>query len=39
MQELLDEALREYIERKEKGQPHCQAMDAFAQNLNEFDQL
>ncbi len=39
IQEILDEALREYIERKEKGQPHRQAMDAFAQSLNEFDQL
>lgn len=39
MQELLDEALREYIERKEKGQPRRQAMDAFAQSLSEFDQL
>lgn len=39
MQELFDEALREYIERKEKGQPRRQAMDAFAQSLSEFDQL
>lgn len=39
MQELLDEALREYIERKEKGLPHRQTMDAFAQSLSEFDQL
>lgn len=39
MQELLDEALREYIERKEKGQPRRQAMDAFAQSLSQFDQL
>ncbi|HQU97361.1 MAG TPA: hypothetical protein PLV19_00455 [Nitrosomonas sp.] len=39
MQELLDEALREYIERKEKGQPHRQTMDAFEQSLSEFDQL
>ena len=39
IQEILDEALREYIERKEKGQPRHQAMDAFAQSLNEFDQL
>ncbi|MBS0423215.1 MAG: hypothetical protein JSR71_02020 [Proteobacteria bacterium] len=39
IQEILDEALREYIERKEKGQPRRQAMDAFAQSLNEFDQL
>ena len=39
IQEILDEALREYIERKEKGQPRRQAMDAFVQSLNEFDQL
>jgi len=39
IQEILDEALREYIERKEKGLPRRQAMDAFAQSLNEFDQL
>lgn len=39
IQEILDEALREYIERKEKGQPRRQAMDAFAQSLNDFDQL
>ncbi|MBP6056811.1 MAG: hypothetical protein KA524_00030 [Nitrosomonas sp.] len=39
LQEILDEALREYIERKEKGQPRRQAMDAFAQSLSEFDQL
>ncbi len=39
IQEILDEALREYIERKEKEQPRRQAMDAFAQSLSEFDQL
>jgi len=39
IQEILDEALREYIERKEKEQPRPQAMDAFAQSLSEFDQL
>lgn len=39
IQEVLDEALREYIERKEKGQPRRPAMDAFAQSLSEFDQL
>jgi hypothetical protein len=39
IQEVLDEALREYIERKEKGQPCRQTMDAFAQSLSEFDQL
>ncbi len=39
IQEILDEALREYIERKEKGQPRRQTMDAFEQSLSEFDQL
>lgn len=39
IQAVLDEALREYIERKEKGQPYRQAMDAFEQSLSEFDQL
>lgn len=39
VQEILDEALREYIERKEKGQPRHQVMDVFAQSLSEFDQL
>ncbi|WP_292995910.1 hypothetical protein [Nitrosomonas sp.] len=39
IQEILDEALREYIERKEKGQPRRQVIDAFTQSLSEFDQL
>jgi len=39
IQAVLDEALREYIERKEKGQPRRQTMDAFSQSLSEFDQL
>lgn len=39
IQEILDEALRDYIERKEECQPRRQAMDAFAQSLSEFDQL
>ena len=39
IQEILDEALGEYIERREKGQPRRQVMDAFAQSLSEFDQL
>lgn len=39
IQEIHDEALREYIQRKEKGQPRRQTMDAFAQSLSEFDQI
>lgn len=38
-QAVLDEALREYIERKEKGQPRRHVMDAFGQSLGEFDEL
>lgn len=39
IQAIVDEALREYIERKEKGLPRHHALDAFAQSLGEFDQL
>lgn len=39
IQAVLEEALREYIERKEKGQPAHHIMEAFAQSLSEFDQL
>lgn len=38
-QAVLDEALREYIERKEKGQPRRHALAAFAQSMEEFDSL
>ncbi|MVF24746.1 hypothetical protein EVC37_24555 [Methylocaldum sp. BRCS4] len=38
-QAVLDEALREYIERKEKGRPRRHVLDAFAQSLSEFDSL
>lgn len=38
-QEILDEAPREYIERKGKSQLRCPTMNAFAQSLSEFDQL
>jgi len=38
-QAVLDEALREYIERKEKGRPRRHVVDAFAQSLSEFDEL
>ncbi|QSA95812.1 hypothetical protein [Methylococcus sp. EFPC2] len=38
-QAVLDEALREYIERKENGRPRRQVVDAFAQSLEEFDSL
>jgi predicted transcriptional regulator len=39
IQAVLDEALREYIERKEKRHARHQVIDAFAQSLSEFDQL
>ena len=39
IQVVLDEALREYIERKEKGQPRRHTLGAFSQSLGEFDQL
>ena len=38
-QAVLDEALREYIERKEKGRPRRHVLEAFAQSLEEFDSL
>lgn len=38
-QAILDEALREYIERKEKGRPRSHVMEAFAQSVSEFDSL
>lgn len=38
-QVVLDEALREYIERKEKGQPQRHTLEAFAQSIKEFDSL
>jgi hypothetical protein len=38
-QAVLDEALREYIERKAAGRPRRHVMDAFARSLSEFDRL
>ncbi|HLF95698.1 MAG TPA: hypothetical protein VI457_01015 [Methylococcaceae bacterium] len=39
LQSVLDEALREYIERKEQGRPRRQVLDAFAHSVAEFDSL
>ncbi|OQW38469.1 MAG: hypothetical protein A4S08_09480 [Proteobacteria bacterium SG_bin4] len=39
IQAVFDEALREYIERKEKGLPRYHTLDAFSESLKEFDQL
>ena len=38
-QAVLDEALREYIERKEKGQPRKHVLTALASSIDEFDAL
>ncbi len=38
-QAVLDEALREYIERKGKGHPRQQVVAAFEDSLREFDAL
>lgn len=38
-QAVLDEALREYIERKELARPRRHVIEAFAQSLAEFDEL
>lgn len=38
-QSVLDEALREYIERKEKGRPRRHVLAALASSLDEFDAL
>jgi hypothetical protein len=38
-QAVLDEALREYIERKQKGRPRRHVVEAFAQSVDEFDDL
>jgi len=38
-QAVLDEALREYIERKAKEAPRRDVLEAFAQSLGEYDSL
>ncbi len=38
-QSVLDEALRDYIERKEKSRPRRHIAEAFAQSFHEFDSL
>lgn len=38
-QVVLDEALRDYIERKAQGRPRRHVMEAFADSLGEFDRL
>lgn len=36
---VLDEALREYIDRQQKDRPRRHVMDSFASSLEEFDSL
>ena len=38
-QALLDEAMREYLERKEKSRPRKHVLEALAQSIEEFDSL
>jgi predicted transcriptional regulator len=38
-QAVLDEALRDYIDRQQKEQPRRHVMTAFASSLEEFDSL
>ena len=38
-QAVLDEALREYIDRQQKERPRRHVMAAFASSLEEFDSL
>jgi hypothetical protein len=38
-QSVLDEALREYIDRQQKERPRRHVMNAFASSLDEFDSI
>ena len=38
-QAVLDDALREYIDRQQKGRPRRHVMASFAASLEEFDSL
>ena len=38
-QAVLDEALRDYIDRQQKARPRRHVMAAFASSLDEFDSL
>ncbi len=38
-QAVLDEALRDYIDRQQKERPRRHVMASFAQSLDEFDHL
>jgi predicted transcriptional regulator len=39
LQTVLDEALREYIERKAKSQTRLHVIEAFSESVGEFDTL
>ena len=38
-QAVLDEAMREYIDRHQKGRPRRHVLQSFASSLEEFDEL
>ncbi len=38
-QAVLDEAMRDFIERKESGRPRRHVLEAFGDSLGEFDSL
>ncbi len=38
-QAVLDEALRDYVDRQQKGQPRRHVLTSFASSLDEFDSL
>ena len=39
LQAILDDALREYLERQQRDQPRQHVISEFASSLNEFDEL
>ena len=38
-QAVLDDALRDYIDRQQKSRPRRHVMEQFAESLNEYDSL
>ena len=39
LQAVIDEALRDYVEKKKNGAPRAQVMTAFGETLAEYDSL
>lgn len=39
LQDVIDEALRDYIEKTKKGKPRQYVMDEFRKSLQEYDSL